>query len=164
MNTQRTIQSQYLAALKMLKEAVVKCPPADWNDPRDDDKTWYKVYHTLYWTHKYLGATRKDSIPWKGHGKPNDWKGHRKLNGGLPISKKEILEYLNFVEQQVVERVRVLDFEGGSGFPGSPMDRLEMQLVNIRHIQQHTGELYERLGTRENIQLRWAEQVHRKQT
>jgi hypothetical protein len=157
------VQSQYLSALKMLKEVIVKCPPTAWNDPRDSDKTWFKVYHTLYWAHRYLGGPRRDSVPWKGRGKPNDWKGHRKLNGGVPISKKELLEYLGLVEQQVVERLRVNDFEAVSGYTSSSMDRLEMQLVNIRHIQQHTGELYERLGVRQEITLRWAEYVHRKQ-
>jgi hypothetical protein len=35
-----------------------------------------------------------------------------------------------------------------------------LQFVNIRHIQQHTGELYERLGTRRNMKLDWAERRH----
>ena len=41
------------------------------------------------------------------------------------------------------------------GFYWLPFNKLELQFYNIRHIQQHTGELYERLGTRENIELDW---------
>jgi hypothetical protein len=161
-NIEGAVQSQYLAALRMLKDAIVKCPPALWNAPRGRDKTWFKAYHAVYWTHKYLQATAQDFVAWKARGRPNDWKGHGKPNGGVPLSKQELLEYLAFVEQQVAERVPATDFGGPSGFYGSRLDKLEWAIVNIRHIQQHTGELYERLGSRRDIQLRWAEHVHRK--
>lgn len=162
MDIQRAVRSQYLAALKMLKEAIVKCPPAMWNAPRDQEKFWFKAYHTLYWTHKYLQATVKDFVPWRGHGKPNDWNRRGKTKGESPISKQELLEYLTFVQQQVDERVPATDFSAPSGFYGSRLDKLEWAFVNIRHIQQHTGELYERLGSRKRIQLHWAESVDRK--
>ena len=67
-----------------------------------------------------------------------------------------MLEYLAFVEKQVEERVPVTDLEAESGFHWYPVNKLELQFINIRHIQQHTGELYETLGIRENMQeLRW---------
>jgi hypothetical protein len=48
-----------------------------------------------------------------------------------------------------------LDLEAESGFNWLPFDKLELQIYNIRHIQQHTGELYERLGTSGSIELSW---------
>ena len=33
MNIKPILQSQYLASLAMLKQAVVKCPPEAWDDP-----------------------------------------------------------------------------------------------------------------------------------
>ncbi len=152
MNMRQVIQSQYLAALAMLKQAIVKCPPDMWDAPQDKDKSWFKAYHALYYAHLYLQDTREDFVRWRKHGKPVT---------SAPLSKEEILEYLGFVEQEVARRVPVINLQAGSGFHELRIDKLELQFVNIRHIQQHTGELYERLGTRRNIKLAWAERRHR---
>jgi hypothetical protein len=152
MNMQAAIQSQYLAALKMLKEAIVKCPPTVWDLRQDKDKFWYKAQHTLYWTQRYLRAADKGFLPWRGHRKPD---------AGMPVTRQEMLEYLAFIQNQLVERKKATGFSGPVS-PEAGGDQLEAAIVNIRHIQQHTGELYERLGTRENISLAWTEQVHRK--
>ncbi len=153
MNLHEAVQSQYLAALRMLREAIVKCPPHLWNAPRDKDKAWAKAYHAVYWAHKYLQPKRRDFVRWRGHDMEN---------GGVPISKADLLKYLGFVQQQVVDQVPGIDFEADSGFKGFDMNKLEFHINNIRHIQQHTGELYERLGTRADAKLRWSEKVHRK--
>jgi hypothetical protein len=42
MDATLVIQSQYLAALEMLKQVIVKCPVALWNAPGDKDKSWNK--------------------------------------------------------------------------------------------------------------------------
>jgi len=152
MNIQKVIQSQYLSALAMLKQAIVKCPRAMWDAPQDKDQFWFKAYHTLYYAHLYLQATRQDFVRWRKHSKPVS---------SAPLSKEEVLEYLAFVEQEVARRIPVTDLEAESGFHGFHMDKLELQFVNIRHIQQHTGELYERLGAHRNIKLDWAEHRHR---
>jgi hypothetical protein len=152
MNIQSVIQSQYLSALAMLKQAIVKCPEVMWDDPQDKDSFWFKAYHALYYTHLYLQATRKDFVRWRGHGKPVSTR---------PLTKEEVLEYLAFVEQEVIRRVPITDLEAESGFRDIRVDKLELQFVNIRHIQQHTGELYERLGSRKDVKLDWAERRHR---
>ena len=54
-----------------------------------------------------------------------------------------------------MERVPVTDLDADSGFHWYPVNKLELQFINIRHIQQHTGELYETLGIREGAELRW---------
>jgi len=152
MNIQRVIQSQYLSALAMLKQAIVKCPEAMWDAPQDKDRSWFKAYHTLYYAHLYLQPTRNDFVRWRGHGKPASTP---------PLSKEEVLDYLAFVEQEVIRRVPLTDLGAESGFRGIRVDKLELQFVNIRHIQQHTGELYERLGARSHVKLDWAERRHR---
>jgi hypothetical protein len=146
MNLHRAIQSQYLAALGMLKQVIVKCPEALWDAPGNQDKFWRKSYHALFYTHLYLQNAEKDFIPWEKHHDPD---------GETSFTKDEVLDYLSFVEQQVLERVPATDLEIESGFYWLPFDKLELQLYNLRHIQQHTGELYERLGTHENIELGW---------
>ena len=146
MNLHKVIQSQYLAALEMLKQVIVKCPEALWDAPGNQDKFWRKSYHALFYAHLYLQNAEKDFALWEKHHDPD---------GETPFTKDEVLEYLSFVEKQVAERVPATNLEAESGFYWLPFDKLELQLYNIRHIQQHTGELYERLGTQENIELDW---------
>ncbi len=152
MNIEKVIQSQYLSTLAMLKQAIIKCPRDMWDAPQDKDKFWFKAYHALYFAHKYLQDTKKDFVRWRKHGKPVS---------SAPLSKEEVLEYLGFVEQEVIRRVPAINLEAESGFHELRIGKLELQFVNIRHIQQHTGELYERLGARRNIKLDWAEHRHR---
>jgi len=146
MDTKQVIQSQYLAALAMLKQVVEKCPESVWYDPSEKFRVWSKAYHTIFFVHLYLQDTEKDFVEWEKHHDPD---------GDVPFTKDEVLEYLAFVEKQVMDRVPNINLDAESGFHWYPVNKLELQLINIRHIQQHTGELYETLGTRENIELDW---------
>jgi hypothetical protein len=76
-------------------------------------------------------------------------------NGGEPYTKVEILEYFEVCRKQVSEQVRLLQLDGPSGFYWLPLNKLEIQFYSIRHIQQHCGELCERLGVLENIEVDW---------
>ena len=71
-----------------------------------------------------------------------------------------MLEYLAFCQRQVVERVPQVNLEAASGFDWLPFSKLELQLYTIRHIQQHTGELMERLGTRADVEIDWVGMQH----
>jgi len=73
----------------------------------------------------------------------------------VPYSKEEIFAYHELCGEQVEERVTSLDLEAESGFHWLPFNKLELQLYNIRHIQQHTGELCERLGAKGEIEVDW---------
>ncbi len=146
MNASDALQSQYLAALKMLKEAVVKCPPSVWDARRDKDKFWAKVRHTLRYAHRDARAGLPGFSPWRGR----SWS-----DPSEQPSKREVLDFLEFIERQVA---------GGPGSQGRGFrpEMLERMIAGIRHIQQHTGELYERLGTREHLLLHWTEAVKRR--
>lgn len=146
MDTKQVIQSQYLAALAMLKQVIVNCPEALWDAPGNQDRFWRKSYHALFYAHLYLQHAEKDFVPWEKHHDPD---------GEVPFTKDEVLEYLSFVENQVMDRIPDTELESQSGFHWLPFNKMELQLYNIRHIQQHTGELYERLGTHGNMELGW---------
>ncbi|HEY6041259.1 MAG TPA: hypothetical protein VIX58_03940, partial [Anaerolineae bacterium] len=77
-----------------------------------------------------------------------------------PYDKNAILEYLDLCRRQVAERVPQLDPDANSGFYWLPMSKLELQIYTIRHIQQHTGELMERLGARAGIEIDWVGVKH----
>ena len=146
MDTKQVIQSQYLSALAMLKQAIEKCPESVWYDPDEKFRVWSKAYHTVFFVHLYLQNAEKDFVEWEKHHDPD---------GDVPFTKEEVLEYLAFAENQVMERVPLTDLDADSGFHWYPVNKLELQFINIRHIQQHTGELYETLGIRESAELPW---------
>lgn len=145
MNIKQVVQSQYLAALAMLKQAIVKCPPKAWNSPRDKDKFWFVAYHTLRYAHLYLKTQDKGHVRWEARAYSKQ---------GAPFSKEEILERLALVERDVAEQIPIMNLDGKSGYAWIPTNKLELQLDNIRHIQQHTGELYQRLNAYK-IKLNW---------
>ncbi|HEY5902746.1 MAG TPA: hypothetical protein VIU39_09335, partial [Anaerolineales bacterium] len=146
LNAHSIILGQYLAAFKMLKEAIVKCPASAWDAPQDKDKSWFKAQHALYWAQRDLMHVR-GFVPFKDRGRPD---------AGRPKSKSELLEYVTHLQQQIDPR------GGGAGARGFRLKELERWMAGLRHIQQHTGELYERLGTREGLTLHWTEHVRRK--
>lgn len=155
------ITSQYLAALEMLKQAVVKCPEALWDSPDDRNKFWHIAYHALFYTHLYLADSEAHFTPWPKHRKeyqfmgPTPWPPHAPPQIGEPYDKETVLEYLAFCQRYVIEHVPQLDLEAASGFGWLPFGKLELQFYNIRHLQQHTGELMERLGARAGINVDW---------
>lgn len=148
MEIKNVLQSQFLASLAMLKQAVVKCPPEAWDDPRDRDRFWFIAYHALRFAHQYLNAGEKGFPRWE----------HRRHSApGRPFLKEEILERLGRVEQDVIEQIPIMDLDAPTGATGALANKLELQIYNIRHIQQHAGELYERLSPYD-LKLEWASQ------
>jgi hypothetical protein len=161
MDYPKIIISQYQAALEMLKQTIAKCPESIWNSPSDKTKFWHIAYHALFYTHLYLQDSEQTFTPWAKHRNEYQyigrlpWPPHSMADIGEPYDKDSLLEYLAFCQQQVAERVPQLDLEGASGFEWLPFGKLELQFYTIRHLQQHTGELMERLGTRAGLEIDW---------
>lgn len=162
MNSKEAICSQYRAALEMLQQAVSQCPDPLWDATSDKNKFWHIAYHALFYTHLYLQQREEDFTPWAQHRDqvqfmgPLPWPPHDLPKIGEPYRKEEVLAYLEYVCIQVDEKMAALDLDAGSsGFPWLSFGKLELQIYNIRHLQQHTGELMERLGSRANIEVEW---------
>jgi len=64
-----------------------------------------------------------------------------------PFTKEEVLEYIDEVRGLIDSTVDALDLDtSDSGFPWYPnITKLEHELLSIRHIQGHVGQLSERL-------------------
>lgn len=156
MNVQAIVVSQFNAALEMLKGAVEKCPDALWDSGDDKTKFWAVAYHALFYTHLYLQDSEKVFKTWEKHREAYEF-GATPAEGGAPVvcPKQTVLEYLAFCRAQVTARVPQLDLEADSGFFWLPFSRLELHLYTIRHVQQHAGELMERLGSRAAIDVDW---------
>lgn len=161
MDCSAAIISQYQAALDMLRQTIVQCPEPLWNAPGDKTKFWHIAYHALFYTHLYLQDSAETFTPWAKHRKDYQfigqvpWPPHTPPQIEAPYDKDSLLEYLAFCQQQVEQQVPRLNIEAASGFDWLPFNKLELQLYNLRHLQQHAGELMERLGTRANIEVHW---------
>jgi hypothetical protein len=157
MEVKKTIKSQYHASLEMLRQAITECPEPLWDGPEHKVPFWHIAYHVLFYTHLYLQPSEADFVPWEKHKEAYRSLGssREKTETLVPLSKEDILAYHKLCCEQLEERVSTLDLEAESGFNWLPFDKLELQIYNIRHIQQHTGELYERLGTSGSIELSW---------
>ncbi len=143
MNERKMLISQYYAALEMLKQTILQCPAARW-ESRDPQTPFGQVaYHALFYTHLYLQDSAQTFTPWVDH--RAEYLPSEQLPPSLP-DKTTVLEYLAFCEQEVMDKVAGTDLAAASGFHWLPFTKLELQLYSIRHIQQHVGELMERLG------------------
>ena len=152
MDVQDAIQSQYQAALEMLQQAVVRCPESMWDDRSYKNVFWLVVYHALFYLHLYLYAGLGQYKPWPKHKTDRQ---RMKLDGGEAYSKADLLEYVEIVRGQVVAQVAALDLAAPSGFEWLPFTRLETHLYSLRHMQQHIGELCERLGEESGVDVDW---------
>jgi hypothetical protein len=167
MNLTEVLISQFLAALEMLKQAMVKCPESLWDSPGDKTKFWHIAYHALFYVHLYLQESEQTFKPWAKHRQEYQflgqvpWPPHAPPNIGEPYGKADLFEYLAFCQDVVAERIPRQDLEGPSGFDWLTFSKLETQIYTLRHLQQHTGELMERLGTRAGLDVDWVGAKHR---
>ena len=161
MNIATIIRAQYWAALEMFRLAIVQCPPELWNDPRDKNPFWHIAYHALFYAHFYLQKTEADFTPWTRHHRgynflgATPWPPHEPPKIETSYTRDELLEYLQICLTQVDELVPQLDLSAASGFHWLPFNKLELQFYSIRHIQQHAGQLMERLSARTGLEVNW---------
>lgn len=146
MDIRRALKSQYGAGLVMLRQAVAKCPDDVWLAGKHPRNTWRIAYHTIYFTHLYLHQDQASFVPWERHREkvPLLW-GRPKIEE--PYSREETLAYLDLVAERLDEMVDRLNLDSPeSGFAYYPnMHKLDHQLVNLRHLQGHVGQLSDRL-------------------
>ena len=160
MDIKPIIKSQYHAALDMLRQVIAACPDPVWLSDTPPNRFWRVAFHALFYTHLYLQPAEDDFAKWPKHRDQSQflgvvpWPPHNQPEVGPPYTQQELLEYVDFVHAEVDARVDLLDLEGPSGFSWLPFDKTELQLYNIRHLQHHTGELSDRLGS-EGIALDW---------
>ncbi len=162
MNIAAVIESQYLAALAMLEMVVQRCPGDLWLDTQFRNPTWQISYHALFYTHLYVQPTEADFRLWEhARGEAHElgpifWDGNRVPVLAEPYTQAEMLDYLDFVRAEVGRLVPSTDFASPeSGFDWKPLNKLELQLHTIRHVQQHTGELCERLFFHGGVEVDW---------
>jgi hypothetical protein len=161
MDIRHIIKSQYRASLAMLEDAIEHCSHTLWYDQGYTNRFWHIAYHALFYTHLYLQASGQEFVPWSKSRKeyeflgPLPWPPHREPDIREPYSKQDILGYLGFCRNEVEERVPCLNLEAASGFDWLPINKLELQFYNLRHLQLHVGQLVDRLRNVQGIGIGW---------
>jgi hypothetical protein len=156
------LENQYRASLNMLRQALEKVPPAQWNDDLYHNPNWQIIYHVLWGTHFYLSAGPEHYVPW-----PNAIPGAESLGGaaewenpGVAVqgvhSPQELLAFMDDIEAQLPTALAALDMQQDSGFEWYPFSRLELHINSIRHIQHHTAQVIERLKAQGISGFPWA--------
>ena len=153
--------SQYRASLAMLRTAIEVCPESLWFAADCKNRYWHVAYHTIFFTHLYVQASEAEFRNWHKHQQdseflgPRPWAPNEAIVIERPYSREEVLEYHDFCCAEVNSKVPAFDLEKESGFSWLPMNKTELHLYNIRHIQHHTGQLVDRLRIRADIAVTW---------
>lgn len=156
------LKSQYHAALAMLKQAIDQCPDEIWAARGHPSQFWQVAYHTIFFTHLYLQPDEKAFRPWEFAREEYQcletlpWPPHRPPKLGEPYTKAQVLEYWQACDAMIDAGVDRLDLEADEcGFSWYTMPKLDHQLMNIRHIQHHAGELAGRIRSANGEPLDW---------
>ncbi len=159
------LKSQFHAALAMLRDAVERCPDALWDDPRFRNRTWQIAYHALFFARYYGGGDETFDDFWEGHRRetqnPDGIGGEPRPGSPLPFlperyTQAEVLAACDHCIAGIDAAVDALDLPAAQcGFPWYPMGKLEHQMVNLRHVQHHVGQLSERLRQEVDLGVRW---------
>jgi hypothetical protein len=162
MDIKKVLYSQYVASLTMLKNAINSADDDTWYEkPERNHPFWHIVYHTLFCTDCYLGKDADSFIPWDKHRKDFQFLGKNPIppynepDTSNPYNKSEILEYFEKIYSTLKEKIEEADLEADSGFYWVPVNKLEMQLYNIRHIQHHAGQLAYLLREKKDTGIAW---------
>ncbi len=155
MNIKLALKSQYHAGLAMLRQCTERCPDEFWTSGTHPRSYWRIAYHAVFYTHFYLQQNYEAFTPWQ-KGRPNVECLWESPPIEAPYSKEEIQEYVDFVVAGVDATVDGLDLDcAETGFPWyKDMSKLEHQLMNLRHLQGHIGQLSELLMA-QGIDTNW---------
>lgn len=160
MDIKDALKGQYHGTLAMLRQTIADCPDAVWESGKHPRTFWRIAYHALFYTHLYLMVNEAAFVPWEKH------RGNIKVlwddeKGQLPpiepsYTQTELVEYLDFIDQHVNEWVDLIDLSSPDpGFSWYKIPKLEHQILNIRHLAGHMGQLSELLMNNGIDEVHW---------
>jgi len=160
----------------MLRKCVERCPDDLWTTGTHPRTFWRIAFHAAFFTHNYLvqdeaafnrsfavgcaplAVVRSLGVEtWTKCGEVEPYE----LPEGAPtLSREDLLVYIDYVEDLIGPTVEALDLEtNDSGFSWyEDISKLSHELMNLRHIQGHVGQLSELLMAR-GIDTDWIAKV-----
>ncbi len=149
---------QFGAAIDMLKNALLACPDSLWREHLWSDPEapayptfWSLTHHTLFWLDLYLTGSLEAFAPPTPFTQQDEF-GPARVLSEQPYTKEELHAYLVQLRQKCQTTLLSLSDEQARhqiAFPWlgeEPMSFLELQLITLRHVQEHTAQLSLVLG------------------
>lgn len=149
----------------MLDQGVQLCPPDLWIAGEYPRYTWRVVWHAALFTQVYMVQNYEEYKPWPGGTNPahaDIWNNPAyfepyELPDGLPVLEQaEALAYIRWIYDSIEPTINSLDIDspdsGIEWYPG--MTKISHELLNLRHLQGHVGQLSELLMAR-GIDIDW---------
>ena len=170
MDIKRDLKEQYHAGLAMLAECVELCPDDVWISGTHPRTFWRIAWHAAYFTHNYVVQNEeafnasvadwpfvvRTSLGVSDTQKAIDVEPYELPEGVTPLTQREARDYIAYVRGLIDATVDSLDLDSQeTGFSWYPnMAKLSHELMNLRHIQGHVGQLSELLMAR-GIDTEW---------
>ena len=155
MEFRQAFKEQLHAGLAMLADCIERCPDDLWTAGEPPRTFWRVAFHAAYFTQLYLGQNEAAFEPWTGHREDvgaqvnptADVEPYELAEETEPYSRERMLGYVAFIRSRVDAIVDALDLDTPqSGFPNYPkLGKLSHELLTLRHLQGHVGQLSERL-------------------
>jgi hypothetical protein len=153
--------SQLGAAIDTLDNALVACPdalwrerlwriPADQSIPPELAEFWYLAYHTLFWLDLYCSGSAEGFAP-----PPPITLEELDPSGKTPerpFTREELRAYLAYARQKCHTTIETIADERAAQTVDFPWAKkwavryVELQLYNMRHVQEHAAQLSLMLG------------------
>jgi hypothetical protein len=133
--------AQFEAALAMLHQCITACPEEHWDDRITNGTFRWVAYHTLFFVDLYLSPNQDSFVERDLNLLGGD---ERQPVESVGLSKADTLAYLLICRQKMLETIAADSEESlraPSGFEWYKITRGELHVVNIRHVQHHTGQL-----------------------
>jgi hypothetical protein len=164
MNLRHALKEQYHAGLAMLGECVVKCPDDMWVSGTYPRTYWRIAFHAVFFTHLYLGQNLTAYKPWPGRpegfealwGPPWEVEPYELPEDFAPYSSRQLRDYIDYTDSLIDPTIDTLDLDTqDSGIPWyGQFGKLSHELLTLRHLQGHVGQLSELLMAR-GIDINW---------
>ena len=135
------VTGQFEASLAMLAECVRVCPAEHFEEKIATITFRQVAYHALFFADFYLSPSEGTFSLRDIHAAGGD---ERRPLPSPGLNKEETLAYAAICREKALEMLAhetQESLEGPSGFSGYQCSRGELHLINIRHLQHHTGQL-----------------------
>lgn len=130
------------------------CSADLWTSSKYKNTTWQLVYHTLFFTDLYLYQDLDTRINWVKH--RNGYQDLGNEADKVPYEKEELLAYLDYIDERLESAIASLDLtREDCGFYWYKVNKLEHQLVNLKHLQHHIGQLQDRIRNDQGQGIGW---------
>jgi hypothetical protein len=162
---------QFGAAIDSFGNALHDCPDALWEAqlwPDQPDQWvakgfssfWYLCYHTLFWLDLYLTGAEEGFTP------PEPFNlVEMEADEVLPrtYTRQELLGYLEICRRRCHVTIAAISGEQAQrlcSFGWGEVPYAELQLYNLRHVQEHAAQLHLFLGQQAGRSTSWVPRAH----